>query len=266
MASHAVPRPMTNALGIAHALADAAYDAWQEVQYRADRGDNVAMGADGTPTSRADRHVEAAMLEVARDAGVRILSEEAGAVGEGDLVAVIDPIDGTRNSSRGIPFFCTSIGIGTNSLWDLQVGVVRDLTSGVRYEAISGGGARVNGHKVTRRPFDPDDVLVALLADYSDLATVESLQRRQHHIRDLGSAALELCLVGTGALDAFDAPEDWLRVIDIAAGTLFVREAGGRVVHPATGIDLDTPFTLDARTGVLAVHDPSSLPMFLEET
>ncbi len=255
---------MSDSLRIAHALADAAYDAWQEVQDRPDRGEDVAMGADGTPTSLADRHVEAAMLEVARDAGVRVLSEEAGAVGEGDLVAVIDPIDGTRNSSRGIPFFCTSIGIGTESLSDLEVGVVRDLTSGVRYEAIRGGGARVDGKPVSPRPFDSKDVLVALLADYSDLATVESLQRRQHHIRDLGSAALELCLVGAGALDAFDAPQDWLRVIDIAAGTLFVREAGGRVVHPVTGLDLDTPFTLDARTGVLAVNDPNALPVFLE--
>ncbi len=255
---------MTDALRIARALADAAYDAWQEVADRPDRDDKVAMGADGTPTSRADRHVEAAMLPVAAELGVRVLSEEAGAVGAGELCAVIDPIDGTRNAGRGIPFCCTSVAVGTSRLTDLQAGVVRDLNSGVRYEATAGGGARMDGAAVERRPFDPDDALVALLADYSDVDTVVALQRRNHHIRDLGSAALELCLVGTGALDAFEAPRDWLRVIDIAAGTLFVREAGGRVVHPRTGDALDTPFDLQPRTGLVAVHDPDALPVFLE--
>lgn len=257
---------MTDPLRLAHRMADVAFDAWQEVKDRRDRSEKVSMGADGTATSRADAYVEAAMLEVARDAGVRVLSEEAGAVGEGELCAVIDPIDGTRNSDRGIPFYCTSVGIGTERLTDLQAGVVRDLVSGTRYEAVAGKGALVDGAAVTRRAFRDREVLVALPADYSDAATVESLQNRHHHIRDLGSAALEMCLVGTGALDAFHTPGDWLRVIDIAAGTLFVREAGGRVVHPRTGQDLDTPFDLASRTGVLAVHDPVATNVFLEET
>jgi fructose-1,6-bisphosphatase/inositol monophosphatase family enzyme len=71
-----------------------------------------------------------------------------------------------------------------------------------------------------------------------------------------------MSLVGTGALDAFVVREPWLRVIDIAAGTLFVREAGGVVVEPA-GAPLATPFDLAARTGVIAGRSRAALEAVL---
>ena len=250
-------------LRIAHALADAAHDTWQDIQHRRDLDDEVRMGADGTATTRADALVEATMLEAAQAHGVDVLSEEAGRVDHGgEWLAVIDPVDGTRNAGRGIPFFCTSVAIGRDRLLDMQAGVVRNLVTGTTYSAEAGKGALVDSRPVVRRPFDPDDALVALIADYADVDTVSDLQRRRWHIRDLGSAALELCLVGTGGLDAFHVPRDWLRVIDVAAGTLFVREAGGRVVDPAGG-DLDVPFDLSIRHGLTAVHDEAALEVVL---
>lgn len=245
-------------LDLAHRLAGAAFDAWEDLDGRSGLDDVVGMGADGTPTSRADRDVEAAMLIQAQEAGLNVLSEEAGHVDHGgELTAVIDPIDGTRNAGRGIPFFCTSVAVGHNGR--LDAGVVMNLVTGDTYAAAAGGGATMNGTPVAPRGFDPDDVAVALIADYADTTDVERIQRQAWHIRDLGSAALELCLVGTGALDAFHVPRPWLRVIDIAAGTLFVREAGGRVVASGTHDDLATPFDLDARLALTAVHEPAAL-------
>lgn len=249
------------AIDLAHLLAGAAFDAWQDMEHRHDLDDVVGMGADGTPTSRADRDVEAAMLEIAAEHQLNILSEEAGRVDHGGaLTAVIDPVDGTRNAGRGIPFFCTSVAVGRDGR--LDAGVVVNLVTGDAYSAARGQGAALNGEPVRSRGFDPSDVAVALIADYADTTDVERLQRRDWHIRDLGSAALELCLVGTGALDAFHVPRPWLRVIDVAAGTLFVREAGGRVVAPGTRDDLATPFDLETRLALTAVHDAAGLEAF----
>ncbi len=252
-----------DALRQAHALADVAYDTWQDLQGRRDLADEVAMGADGTATSRGDKLVETAMLEVAVELGIDVLSEEAGRVGKrGGVCAVIDPIDGTRNAGRGIPFFCTSVAVGHDALRGTQAGVVRSLVTGDTYAAAAGQGATLNGKSVVHHKSNKEDIIVALIADYADVDTVTDIQKRNWHMRDLGSAALELCLVGTGAMDAFHVPRDWLRVIDIAAGTLFVEEAGGRVVAPGTRDPLDVPYDLTVRTGLTAVHDERGLEVF----
>ncbi len=247
-------------LATAHDLANAAYDAWQDAQHRRDLHEVVGIGADGTSTSRADHLLEVAILEAAASAGITVLSEEAGLVDQGsDLVAVVDPLDGSRNAERGIPFHCTSIAIGKGSLAGLEATVVRSLVTGESYSARRGGGAKVNGVPVAPRPSDLDDLMVGLIVDYSEMDLRKIRNDGRFHFRDLGSSALELCLVGTGAMDVFRVQDDWLRVFDIAGAVLFVREAGGVVLHPDTREQLDVPFEIGARTGLLAVHDQSIL-------
>lgn len=247
-------------LRIAQSLADAAFDAWLEIEDTPGLHDEVGVGADGTGTSRADAHLDEAILELAETLGVSVLSEEAGFVDNGsELVAVVDPLDGSRNAGRGIPMFCTSVGVGTKDLSGLQAGVVRSLVNGDCFSAAKGQGAFVNGEPVTQTTFNPEEVMVALVADSSVDDVQRELERRGHHIRDLGSAAMELALVGTGALDAFVVRRPWLRVIDIAAGVLFVREAGGLVIDPRTAAPLNTPFDLSARASMLAAHSMTAL-------
>lgn len=247
-------------LRIAHHIADAAFDAWLSAEGRTDLRDEVGMGADGTPTIRADDLLETACLDVAAKLGISVLSEEAGFVDNGsELVAVLDPLDGSRNAGRGIPFHCVSVGIGRADCSQLDAGVVQNLVTGDVYAAAAGKGATQNGEPVVPRPFDPEEVMVAVIADSSMDEVKQEQQRRGHHLRDLGSAALEMCLVGTGALDAFIVNKPWLRVIDIAAGTLFVREAGGLVVDPGTGTNLATPFDLTVRTGIHAATSADAL-------
>lgn len=245
---------------MAHHLADAAFDAWLAAEGRTDLHDEVRMGADGTPTIVADELLESAVLDVAAPLELSVLSEESGFIDHGsELMAVLDPLDGSRNAGRGIPFHCVSVGIGRRDCSDLVAGVVQNLVTGDVYAASKGGGATLNGEPIRPRAFDPDEVMVAVIADSSADEVKQEQQRRGHHLRDLGSAALELCLVGTGALDAFIVNKPWLRVIDIAAGTLFVREAGGLVVDPATGNDLATPFDLSVRTSIHAATGAAAL-------
>lgn len=250
--------PQADALAIAHALADAAHKAWQTVATQADRHGKVGMGAGGNLTSRADQALEQAILDAAKAFPVSILSEEAGLVERpgAQWLAVVDPLDGSRNAGRGIPFHCTSVAVAPvgGTLRSLQAGVVRNLVTGDTYACAKGQGATLNGKPVLASPFDPDEVLVGIIADYSESEIQDAHAKPDHHIRDLGSAALEMCLVGTGALDAFVVRRPWLRVLDIAAATLFVREAGGLVLDPVTGSDLDVPLTMEVRSGVLAAH------------
>ncbi|MEK6986007.1 MAG: inositol monophosphatase family protein [Candidatus Thermoplasmatota archaeon] len=247
----------TASLRAARALTAAAFDAWLSIEARPDNHETVGRGAGGNATSRADSVLEQAILEAAKPFGLTVLSEEAGLVrGDGPLLAVVDPLDGSRNAGRGIPFHCASVAVGPvqGRLADLEAGVVQNLVTGDLYEAVRGGGATLNGQPIKPRPFDAKELVLGTIADYADLEIEEAHRRPGRHIRDLGAAALEMCLVGTGALDAFHVRKPWLRVIDIAAATLIVREAGGQVLDPASGRDLDMPLNLEVRSGILATH------------
>jgi len=74
---------------------------------------------------------------------------------------------------------------------------------------------------------------------------------RKDKVRSLGSASLEMCMVAIGALDFYVLGKEYIRVIDIAASTLILREAGG-VVTNVSGEQLDMPFNLDERSSVVA--------------
>jgi fructose-1,6-bisphosphatase/inositol monophosphatase family enzyme len=78
-----------------------------------------------------------------------------------------------------------------------------------------------------------------------------SFLSKKGNVRSLGSASLEMCMVAIGALDYYFVGKDILRVVDIAASTLIVREAGG-FVKTLSGNDLDMGFNLEERTSVLA--------------
>jgi fructose-1,6-bisphosphatase/inositol monophosphatase family enzyme len=206
-------------------------------------GVELGMGADGTPTKMVDDLAEREILSLLRGGKARLnlLSEEAGYVDlKGEKLLVADPIDGTTNAARGIPFYCVSLAIGRRSLADVEAGLVANLATGDRFEAVAGGGARLNGRPLRVRK--PERELV--------ISTVSPGAARGVH-RSLGASALEMCLVASGALDAYHYPKPILRIIDVAAATLVVREAGGVVVDRA-GKDLELPLSLAPRFGLTA--------------
>ena len=176
--------------------------------------------------------------------GVAVVGEEAG--GErADALWYVDPIDGTSNFAHGHPWFCVSLG-----LWEggrPVCGVVHAPALGLTYAAARGRGVTRNG--VAVRASSTTDLSRALLASGfpSDRATrvpspypaFVQLDRASHGIRRCGAAALELSLVADGAYDGFW--ELGLQAWDLAAGVLFVQEAGGTVT------DLSgEPIALDA--------------------
>jgi myo-inositol-1(or 4)-monophosphatase len=150
---------------------------------------------------------------------------------------IVDPIDGTTNFAHGLALFCASIALEIDG--QIAVGVVYDPMAEELFTAERGGGARLNGAPL--RVSDCDRLLNALLCTGFPYSIQDERQRlvdifsaflgEGQGIRRLGSAALDLCYVAAGRLDAFW--EVHLHPWDMAAGVLIVEEAGGRVTDYA---------------------------------
>lgn len=240
-------------------LAEAVQRAVREIAD--DPGEVVGRGADGAPSHRIDRVAERAVLQLLdyEDVRINVLSEEAGYVDRhGDKTLVLDPVDGTHNAIRGVPAYAVSLAIGRERLSDVEEGLVRDLVTGASFHARKGQGATLNGRPIRVRRFVPDDSLFSVYLGTNaapDAARVASKARR---VRNLGAASLDMCLVARGAADLYymhtAVHETKLRVVDIAASTLIVREAGG-AVETLDGGDVDLALTTGERTDLVAFGD-----------
>ena len=217
---------------------EAAREAGRFLKYSVGKVKSIEMkkGEERNLVSDIDKASEARVIEIIKRhyPGHSILAEESGATGSAtDYTWVIDPLDGTTNYLHGLPIYCVSIGIERKG--EIVAGVVYDPNLDEMFTAEKGGGAFVNGKRlkvssasriatsllVTGFPYD--------IADNPDNAVehfVNFLMASQG-LRRLGSAALDLSYVAAGRLDGF-----WevnLNPWDMAAGVLFVTEAGGTV-------------------------------------
>jgi len=182
----------------------------------------VDTKADLTPVTDADRAVERALREriAAERPGHTVLGEEEGDDG-GAVRWILDPIDGTRNFSRGIPVWATLIALERDG--EIVCGVVSSPSLGRRWWAARGEGAYADGTRiqVSRVASLEQAVLSATYA--SDL---EVLEPRAWHARGFGDFWQHV-LVAEGAVDA--ALDARLAIWDYAAPAIVVEEAGGRV-------------------------------------
>lgn len=216
-------------------------------------GNNVGLGADGTVTKYIDKLAEDVALGYLSKSKtkVNILSEEIGFLDKGaDYTFVLDPIDGTRNAYRGIPFYSVSIAIGKSKLSDVEYGIVKNIPSGDVFTAEKGHGAFLNGNRIGT-PEIPDKEPLSSLALGKNYDKVTLSLAKKDKVRSLGSASLEMCMVAIGALDYYVVGKEYIRIVDIAASTLILREAGG-IVTNVFGEELDMSFSLDERSSVVA--------------
>lgn len=193
----------------------------------------------------SDLAADSAALDVLTRAGIGALSEESGLHHpDRPLLAVVDPVDGSTNASRRIPWYATSLCVLDAD--GARAAVVVNQASGARFEAVRGGGARCDG-----RPLRSSGCTA--LADA--LVAVSGLPARHlgwRQFRALGAAALDLCAVAGGAVDAYldcghDAHGPW----DYLGGMLVCREAGA-VVADLGGRPLDARGHADRRSPVAA--------------
>jgi myo-inositol-1(or 4)-monophosphatase len=196
-----------------------------------------------------DLVADAAILPILHDAGVAVVSEESGRSGPEDaaVTVVLDPVDGSTNCSRDIPYW--SISLCALDSDGLLCALVANQATGVRTTAIRGKGARRDGEAIApsavRRV---EDSVVSLSGIPSRL-----LPWQQY--RALGSAALELCDVASGALDAYLT--SWQSPWDYLGGLLVCREAGATIVE-VNGDELAVTDP-DARRQLIAASTPELL-------
>jgi fructose-1,6-bisphosphatase/inositol monophosphatase family enzyme len=230
-----------------------------------ERAAEVGMGADGTPTCRIDQAAEDMLLRLMdeRNVPLNVLSEEAGLVDRGyDRTLVMDPVDGTYNALMGIPFYSVSLAVCTRSMNDATHGIVQNLVTGDLFYAERGKGATWNGRAIRVRKCQEDSsVLFVYLGKYS-AATANGVLRKARRTRSMGCSSLEMCLVAAGLADGFylhsEVYQRALRVVDIAASALILREAGGEL-YDLSGKVLDMDLDLNVRANCLAAGDAALL-------
>ena len=202
---------------------------------------------------QSDLAADQAAVEVLVGAGLGVLSEESGLThGERDILAVLDPVDGSTNASRGLPWFATSV-CALDADGPLAA-VVVNQANGERFDAVRGHGARLDGEAIaptTCRRLG--DALVALTG-----SPPQPLGWRQ--VRALGAAALDLCAVACGRVDGYlDCSSEAHGPWDYLGGALVCQEAGAFVVD-ARGRELVARGPGDRRVPVAA-----ATPELLEE-
>ena len=218
------------------------------------------MGADGTTTLYIDKVAEEETLQIIGSSG-NILSEEIGAINnKKEYTFIIDPIDGTRNAVHGIPFYGISIAIAKKNVTDVEYGIVKNIPSGDIYEGFKDTGAFLNKKKIHVDNNPTDTIYIFALGHSGNEQTWKHVNI--HVTRAMGAAAIEMCLVASGAAQAYFMPREILRVTDFAAAYLIVREAEGEV-YTATGELLDIPLSLTNRSSILAVANNSDLEVLL---
>jgi myo-inositol-1(or 4)-monophosphatase len=231
-----------------------------ELPTRAEREPVVGAGLGGDDTTAIDRAAEDAIVARFRDLDVTIVSEEVGRIGTGStVVVVVDPIDGSINAKRGIPFFSLSIAIAEGErMDDVFFGYVYDFGTGEEWTATRGGGAQLNGEPLGAvLPKDVIDVL-SFEATRTELIARDAPKMLgvAGRLRIMGSLALTLCHLAAGRLDGVVSLKG-ARSVDIAAAQLLVREL--RI--PIELFDVAEPFgeaplDLEGRSRVAAAGTP----------
>ncbi|MFP3871724.1 MAG: inositol monophosphatase family protein [Candidatus Natronoplasma sp.] len=224
-----------------------------------EKGKDMGIGADGTPTKGIDAAAESAAIDyLTAETDLSILSEEKGIVKqENNGLVIMDPVDGTRNALLDIPMYCISLAFTPSDFQGVEVGYVKNLVTGTEYHAIKGEGSFKDDVPLSPDAGREDRIFSVYLGKkaHEDSYRVASQARR---VRALGSAALEICLVAEGVFDLYHhrSPEEkrGLRITDLAAAALVLREVGGEV-YDKEFEKLDMGLKPDERKDVIAIYD-----------
>jgi myo-inositol-1(or 4)-monophosphatase len=241
---------------------DAVADVRRVLDERPSRGDRepvVGTGRGGDDTTLIDAAAEKAVLGRFRGLeGVTIVSEEAGILGSGEVHVVVDPIDGSLNAKRGIPFFSLSIAVASGpTMGDVDFGFVHDFGTGEEWTATRGEGARLGGSALGGDlPKDPIEIL-SFEATRTDLVAEKAAAfvGLAYRLRIMGSLAISLCHLAAGRVDAVCSLKP-ARSVDIAAAQLLVRERGLAIDLPDSPPFAEAPLDLEGRSRVVAAGTP----------
>jgi fructose-1,6-bisphosphatase/inositol monophosphatase family enzyme len=239
---------------------------------------NVRKGAGGDISMQIDIIAENIVVKTIENENISILliSEEIGEKYIGDKqkaienqnILIVDPVDGSNNAARGIPYCSVSIAYAKGKkIGDIKKAVVLDLVSKDLYWAIRGEGAYLNDNEIHVSEFDLSDksFFELNLPKKNTFKTIERLKpiiQQFHRIRILGSSALTLCQVARGSMEAFVNLRESNRLVDVAAGYLILKEAGGKFFS-VNGNNFDLELSIKTKFPFIACN--AKFELFLKE-
>jgi len=228
---------------------------------------DYGRGAGGDISRNIDIVAEKSVLDYLKEISFEcvVLGEECGRVelsSKPKGFVIMDAIDGSANAVRGIPFFCCSLAFATeDKISSITDGVVTDLSSGDMYWASKGKGSFLNGKKIHVQENEPIYRIVGINLSGATTEQVKKLHpilKSHNHTRHFGANALEMALFARGLIDIFIDIREKIRVQDIAAGYLLIKEAGGLVLD-AKLEPLDADLSYKTRLSFIATANKKIL-------
>jgi myo-inositol-1(or 4)-monophosphatase len=228
---------------------------------------DFGRGAGGDISRNIDIVAEKTVLDFLKEINFEcvVLGEECGRVELSKNpkgFVIMDAIDGSANSVRGIPFFCSSLAFATdNRLSSVTDGVITNLSNGEMYWASKEKGAFLNQSKIHVHNKDP---IYKIIGINTSGATPELMNKlhpifEQHnHTRHFGANALEMAMFARGLMDIFIDLRKKIRIQDIAAGYLIVKEAGGLLLDENFDF-LDADLSYETRVSFIAAANQTIL-------
>lgn len=233
-----------------------------EIQGSSEAQKELGIGAGGDVIRVLDLEVENAILRSLKEdiKDFVLISEESGIKrhGSGGLNVVVDPVDGSTNALRGYPACSSAIAIAEgDTLNSLVAAGVINLITGDVYYAEKGLGAFLNGLRIRPRNVSRvEDALIAFELNVRGQISgyvnkVAKIIENAKHVRLIGSDALEICFIASGASDAFIDLRGFLRVPDFAAAVLTLKEAGG-IITNSDGREIECRLEPRSRSTIVA--------------
>jgi myo-inositol-1(or 4)-monophosphatase len=236
-------------------------------------GGDFGRGAGGDISRNIDIIAEKTVIDFLKEIEFPcvILGEECGRIelsSEPKGYVIMDAIDGSANAVRGVPFFCSSLAFAKeNKLSSITDGVITNLSNGDMYWASKNKGSFLNNQEIHVNCEKPIYKIVGVNVSGASKELMEKLYpilENHNHIRHFGANALEMALFSRGLLDIYIDLRKKIRIQDIAAGYLIVKEAGGLLLDEKLE-PLDADLSYDTRVSFIAAANEKILQDIMSE-
>jgi len=207
------------------------------------------------------------LLLISEELGERYIGNKEKAI-KSQNVLIIDPVDGSNNAVRGIPYCSISIAYAVGrTINDIKKAVILDLNTKDIYWAVKREGAYLNNSEIHVSDLDITDkcffeLNLPMKNFFKSIDNLRPIFRRFFRIRVLGSSALTLCQLAKGSMEAFINLRETNRLVDVAAGLLILKEAGGRIFS-LDGKEIEEELSINLKFSFIACN--SNLEPFLKE-
>ena len=221
---------------------------------------NFGRGAGGDISQNIDIIAEKTVLDYLKKINFDcvVLGEECGRVelsSNPKGFVIMDAIDGSANAVRGVPFFCCSLAFATNEkLSSITDAAVTNLSTGDIYWAAKGKGAFLNDKSIFVHDEKPIYKVIGINSSGSSpelLQKIAPIFENHHHVRHFGANALEMAFLAQGLIDVFIDLRKKIRIQDMAAGYLLIKEAGGLMLDENLQ-PLDSDLSYETRLSFVA--------------